>query len=111
MDEGKVLLVNLAKGNLGEDTANLLGSLLISRFDLAALSRANIPENERRPFYLYADEFHNFTTQSISGMLSELRKYRLSMTLSGTDFRSKLRRQNFGIGRADSKCDNRSYIA
>ncbi|MEJ7860909.1 MAG: DUF87 domain-containing protein [Pyrinomonadaceae bacterium] len=82
MDEGKVLLVNLAKGNLGEDTANLLGSLLISRFDLAALSRANIPENERRPFYLYADEFHNFTTQSISGMLSELRKYRLSMTLS-----------------------------
>jgi hypothetical protein len=82
MDEGKVLLVNLAKGNLGEDTANLLGSLLISRFDLAALSRANIPETERRPFYLYADEFHNFTTQSLSGMLSELRKYRLSMTLS-----------------------------
>ena len=82
MDEGKVLLVNLAKGNLGEDTANLLGSLLISRFDLAALSRANVPEAERRPFYLYADEFHNFTTQSLSGMLSELRKYRLSMTLS-----------------------------
>jgi len=82
MDEGKVLLVNLAKGTLGEDTANLLGSLLISRFDLAALSRANIPESERRSFYLYADEFHNFTTHSLSGMLSELRKYRLSMTLS-----------------------------
>lgn len=82
MDEGKVLLVNLAKGNLGEDTANLLGSLLISRFDLAALSRANVPEEERHSFYLYADEFHNFTTESLSGMLSELRKYRLSMTLS-----------------------------
>lgn len=82
MDEGKVLLVNLAKGSLGEDTANLLGSLLISRFDLAALSRANIPEAERKPFYLYADEFHNFTTQSLSGMLSELRKYGLSLTLS-----------------------------
>jgi GTPase SAR1 family protein len=82
MDEGKVLLVNLAKGSLGEDTANLLGSLLISRFDLAALSRANVPEEERKPFYLYADEFHNFTTQSLAGMLSELRKYKLSMTLS-----------------------------
>lgn len=82
MDEGKVLLVNLAKGSLGEDTANLLGSLLISRFDLAALSRANIPEAERKPFYLYADEFHNFTTHSLSGMLSELRKYGLSLTLS-----------------------------
>jgi hypothetical protein len=82
MDEGKVLLVNLAKGSLGEDTANLLGSLLISRFDLAALSRANVQEEERKPFYLYADEFHNFTTQSLAGMLSELRKYGLSMTLS-----------------------------
>lgn len=82
MDEGKVLLVNLAKGSLGEDTANLLGSLIISRFDLAALSRANIPESERKPYYLYADEFHNFTTHSLSGMLSELRKYGLSLTLS-----------------------------
>ncbi len=54
MDEGKVLLVNLAKGSLGEDTANLLGSLLISRFDLAALSRANVPEEERKPYHLYA---------------------------------------------------------
>lgn len=82
MDEGKVLLVNLAKGSLGEDTANLLGSLLISRFDLAALSRANTPEEERRPFYLYADEFHNFTTESLSLMLSENRKYGLALTLA-----------------------------
>lgn len=81
MDEGKILLVNLAKGSLGEDTANLLGSLLISRFDLAALSRANITESERKDYTLYLDEFHNFTTQSLVLMLSELRKYRLSLVL------------------------------
>lgn len=82
MDSGKILLVNLAKGSLGEDTANLLGSLLISRFDLAALSRADIAESERRDFTLYLDEFHNFTTQSLIFMLSELRKYRLSLVLA-----------------------------
>ena len=82
MDEGKILLVNLAKGNLGEDVSNLLGSLLISRFDLAALSRANIPEADRRDYALYLDEFHNFTTQSLVLMLSELRKYRLSLVLA-----------------------------
>ena len=82
MDEGKILLVNLAKGSIGEDTANLLGSLLISRFDLAALSRANVPEEERRDYALYLDEFHNFTTQSLVLMLSELRKYRLSLVLA-----------------------------
>lgn len=82
MDEGKILLVNLAKGSIGEDTSNLLGSLLISRFDLAALSRANIPESERKDFTLYLDEFHNFTTRSLTFMLSELRKYRLALVLS-----------------------------
>jgi len=82
MDEGKILLVNLAKGSIGEDTSNMLGSLLISRFDLAALSRANIAEEERRDFSLYLDEFHNFTTQSLIFMLSELRKYRLSLVLA-----------------------------
>ena len=82
MDEGKILLVNLAKGSIGEDTSNLLGSLLISRFDLAALSRANITESERSDFTLYLDEFHNFTTQSLTFMLSELRKYRLALVLS-----------------------------
>lgn len=81
MDEGKILLVNLAKGSLGEDVSNLLGSLLISRFDLAALSRANIPETDRKDYTLYLDEFHNFTTQSLVLMLSELRKYRLSLVL------------------------------
>ena len=82
MDEGKILLVNLAKGSLGEDTSNLLGSLLISRFDLAALSRGDLPEEERRNYALYLDEFHNFTTSNLSSMLSELRKYRLSLTLA-----------------------------
>jgi hypothetical protein len=82
MDEGKILLVNLAKGSIGEDTSNLLGSLLISRFDLAALSRANTAEDERPDYTLYLDEFHNFTTQSLVLMLSELRKYRLSLILA-----------------------------
>jgi hypothetical protein len=82
MDTGKILLVNLAKGSIGEDTANLLGSLLISRFDLAALSRANTPEDQRTDYTLYLDEFHNFTTQSLMFMLSELRKYRLSLVLA-----------------------------
>lgn len=82
MDEGKILLVNLAKGSIGEDTSNLLGSLLISRFDLAALSRADIPEENRKDFSLYLDEFHNFTTNSLVLMLSELRKYRLSLVLA-----------------------------
>ena len=82
MDEGKILLVNLAKGSIGEDTSNLLGSLLISRFDLAALSRADTPETERGDYTLYLDEFHSFTTQSLVLMLSELRKYRLSLVLA-----------------------------
>lgn len=82
MDEGKILLVNLAKGSIGEDTSNLLGSLLISRFDLAALSRATTPEQSRPDYTLYLDEFHNFTTQSLMFMLSELRKYRLSLVLA-----------------------------
>lgn len=82
MDEGKILLVNLAKGKLGEDTAALLGSLLVSRMHLAALSRADVPEEKRRDFHLYLDEFHGFTTASLAGMLSELRKYRLSLILA-----------------------------
>lgn len=82
MDEGKILLVNLAKGIIGEDTATLLGSLLVNRAGLAALSRADTPEARRRDFYLYLDEFQNFTTLSLANMLSELRKYRVSLTLS-----------------------------
>lgn len=82
MDAGKILLVNLAKGKIGADTSTLLGALLVSRLGLAALSRSNQPEEERRDFYLYLDEFHNFTTLSLVGMLSELRKYRLNLILA-----------------------------
>ncbi len=82
MDEGKILLVNLAKGKIGEDTALLLGSLLISRLGLAALSRSDIPQEQRRDHYLYLDEFHSFTTLSLASMLSELRKYHLNLILA-----------------------------
>src|SRR3989442_6857314 len=76
MDQGKILLVNLAKGKIGEDAASLLGAMLVSRIGLTALSRADIPEAQRRDFFVYLDEFHTFTTLSLANMLSELRKYR-----------------------------------
>jgi type IV secretory pathway TraG/TraD family ATPase VirD4 len=82
MDEGKVLIVNLAKGKLGEGPASLLGSLLVSHLSLAALERADRPQEERRDFYLYLDEFHTFATLSLATMLSELRKYRLNLILA-----------------------------
>jgi type IV secretory pathway TraG/TraD family ATPase VirD4 len=82
MDEGKILLVNLAKGKLGEDSAVLLGSLLVSQIGSVGLSRADVPETKRRDFYVYLDEFHTFTTLSLATMLSELRKYRINLTLA-----------------------------
>ena len=82
MDEGRILIVNLAKGQLGEDVASLLGALLVSHIGSAGLSRANRPEATRRDFFLYLDEFHTFTTQSLAGMLSELRKYRVGLVLA-----------------------------
>jgi GTPase SAR1 family protein len=82
MDNGRIFLANLAKGRMGEEQSNLLGALLISQFQLAAMSRADIPEAERRDFRLYVDEFQSFTSQSFKAILSEARKYRLSLTLS-----------------------------
>src|SRR2546422_3582479 len=82
MDEGKILLVNLAKGKIGEDVAALLGAMLVSKAGLAALSRTDIPEENRRDFYLYLDEFQSFTTLSLANMLSELRKYRVGLILA-----------------------------
>jgi hypothetical protein len=82
MDEGRIFLVNLAKGRLGEDAAALLGALLVSHIGSAGLSRATRPEESRRDFFLYLDEFHAFTTDSLAGMLSELRKYRIGMVLA-----------------------------
>jgi len=82
MDTGRVLLVNLAKGKLGEDTAGLLGALLVSSLAAAAFSRADVPEHRRRDFWVYLDEFQSFTTLSLATMLSELRKYRVGMVLA-----------------------------
>jgi len=82
MDQGQVLLVNLSKGKLGEDASLLLGGLLMTSIGLAAFSRADIQEKERRDFSLYADEFQSFTTLSLVNMASELRKYHVSLVLA-----------------------------
>ncbi len=82
MDEGKILLVNLAKGRIGDINAGLLGMIITGRLLLAALSRTDIDEKDRRDFYLYVDEFQNFTTDSIAVILSEARKYHLNLTLA-----------------------------
>lgn len=82
MDDGKILLVNLAKGRIGDLNAGLLGMIITGRILLAALSRADISADARKDFYLYIDEFQNFTTDSISVILSEARKYRLNLVLA-----------------------------
>lgn len=82
MDENKILLVNLSRGLLGEDNAALLGSLLVTKIQLAAMSRADIPADQRTPFYLYVDEFQNFATDSFATILSEARKYGLNLTVA-----------------------------
>lgn len=83
MDEGKILIVNLSKGLIGEDNASLLGSFLVIKIQLAAMSRSDIPNIEdRRPFYLYVDEFQNFATDSFATILSEARKYGLTLTVA-----------------------------
>jgi len=82
MDEGKTLIVNLSKGKLGADVSNIVGGLIVSNIGHAAYSRQDMPEEGRRPFFLYADEFHSFTTSAFAGILSELRKYRLGLVLA-----------------------------
>ncbi len=82
MDTGKIVLVNLSKGKLGEDISAFLGSMLVTKFQIDAMSRADIPEKERRDFYLYVDEFQNFATESFASILSEARKFRLSLTMA-----------------------------
>jgi len=82
MDEGRVLIVNLAKGRLGTDNANVLGGLVVSSIMNASFSRYGIPEASRRPFALYVDEFHSFTTSALASMMAETRKYGLAMTLA-----------------------------
>ena len=83
MDEGKILVVNLSKGLIGEDNAGILGAFLVTKVQLAAMSRSDIPDvRDRRPFYLYVDEFQNFATDSFSVILSEARKYGLNLTVA-----------------------------
>ncbi|MEK9143110.1 MAG: type IV secretion system DNA-binding domain-containing protein [Patescibacteria group bacterium] len=82
MDEGKILLVNLAKGKIGEENSNFLGLILVPRILISAMSRQEIPEEKRRDFYLYVDEFQNFATPDFAQILSEARKYRLNLIVA-----------------------------
>lgn len=82
MNEGKIVIINISKGKLGDDNAALLGSMFITKIQQAALSRANMPEDERRDFYFYVDEFQNFATDAFSSILSEARKYHLDLTIA-----------------------------
>lgn len=82
MDDGKVLIVNLSRGLMGEDNAAILGAMMVTKIQLAAMSRADMPEAQRRPFYLYVDEFQNFATDSFAVILSEARKYALNLTVA-----------------------------
>lgn len=82
IDDGKIILINLATGKIGEDNAALLGAMMITKIQLAAMSRANIAEEDRKDFYLYVDEFQNFATDSFAVILSEARKYRLSLIMA-----------------------------
>jgi len=81
MDNKKIFIMDLSKGRIGEDNSRLLGALLITKLQLAAMSRVDIPEEDRKDFYLYVDEFQNFATESFANILSEARKYRLNITL------------------------------
>lgn len=82
MNEGKIVIINVSKGKLGEDNAALLGSMFITKIQQAALARANIREEDRRDFYFYIDEFQNFATEAFKSILSESRKYRLNLTIA-----------------------------
>ncbi|PIQ92905.1 MAG: hypothetical protein COV69_00795 [Parcubacteria group bacterium CG11_big_fil_rev_8_21_14_0_20_39_14] len=99
IDEGKILILNLSKGRIGEDASHLLGALMVSKIQLAAMSRVNIPEEERKDFYLYVDEFQNFATESFVNILSEARKYHLCLILAHqyiTQMDEKVRDAVFG---------------
>ena len=82
MNEGKIFLINVSKGRIGEDNSALLGGMIITKIQLAAMERVRIPEEERKDFYLYVDEFQNFATDSFANILSEARKYRLNLTVA-----------------------------
>jgi len=89
MDEGKIILINLSKGKIGEDNAAMIGSLLVTKFQIDAMSRADTGYMQRKDFYLYIDEFQNFATSSFTTILSEARKYKLSLIVAN-QFTSQL---------------------
>ncbi len=82
MNSGKIIIINIAKGKLGEENSSLLGSMMITKIQEAAMARVNLDENERKEFYLYVDEFQNFATESFNQILSEARKFNLSLTIA-----------------------------
>jgi hypothetical protein len=82
MDDGKILIVNLSRGLMGEDNAGILGAMMVTKIQLAAMGRADVETSQRRPFYLYVDEFQNFATDSFAVILSEARKYALNLTVA-----------------------------
>ena len=99
MDERKILILNLSKGRIGEDASALLGAMMITKIQLAAMGRVDIPEEERNDFYLYVDEFQNFATLSFANILSEARKYHLNLILANqyvTQIEEEVRDAIFG---------------
>ncbi|MFZ2682001.1 MAG: type IV secretion system DNA-binding domain-containing protein [Patescibacteria group bacterium] len=82
MDDQKIFIINLSKGKIGEDAMRLLGGMLITKMQVAAMERVNVPEETREDFYLYVDEFQNFAVESFAGILSEARKYRLNLIMA-----------------------------
>lgn len=119
MNQEKIILVNVSKGRIGEDNSQLLGAMVITKLQLAAMERVRIPEDERKDFYLYVDEFQNFATDSFASILSEARKYRLNLIMAHqyigqlvTDTSTRVRDAVFGnvgtmvifrIGAADAE--------
>lgn len=99
MDNRKILILNLSKGRIGEDNSALIGAMMITKIQLAAMARVDMPEEERKDFYLYVDEFQNFATEAFANILSEARKYRLNLTLANqyiTQIDEKVRDAVFG---------------
>jgi len=121
MNEGKIVMVNLSQGKLGEDASALLGSMIITKFQLAAMNRVYQGEKERRDFYLYVDEFQNFATNSFIKILSEARKYRLDLTLANqyigqidedvqkAIFGNAGSLMSFGVGAEDARLLSREF--
>ena len=126
MNNQKILLVNVSKGRIGEDNAAILGAMVITKIQLAAMERVRIPEDERKDFYLYVDEFQNFATDSFVNILSEARKYRLDLTIAHqyvgqltTDTSTAVRDAVFGnvgtmitfrVGAADAEFLEQEYM-